>query len=48
MLSFIGLSDVTFVHAEKVGFGVEAREAALAHAKSQIAIAASRSIAEPS
>jgi FMN-dependent NADH-azoreductase len=48
MLSFIGLSDVTFIHAEKIGFGIEAREAALAHAKAQIAVAAARSISQTS
>jgi len=48
MLSFIGLSDVTFIHAEKIGFGVDAREAALAHAKAQIAVAAARSVPEAS
>ena len=40
LLSFIGLRDVTFVHAEKLGFGPEAREAALAAAKQALAAAA--------
>lgn len=39
LLGFIGLTDVAFIHAEKVGFGPEAREAALAGAKAKIAIA---------
>lgn len=37
LLGFIGLTDVTFVHAEKLGFGPEAREAALTNAKARIA-----------
>lgn len=37
LLGFIGLTDVTFIHAEKIGFGPEAREAAIAGAKTQIA-----------
>ncbi len=32
LLGFIGLSDVTFVHAEKIGYGPEARAAAIASA----------------
>ena len=44
LLSFIGLTDVTFVHAEKIGFGPDARDAALAHAKAQIALAVAQSI----
>jgi FMN-dependent NADH-azoreductase len=40
LLGFIGLSDVTFIHAEKIGFGVDAREAALASAKRALAKAA--------
>lgn len=39
LLGFIGLTEVTFVHAEKIGFGPEAREAALAGAKARIAVA---------
>jgi FMN-dependent NADH-azoreductase len=46
LLSFIGLTDVTFIHAEKLGFGAEAREAALADARAKIAIAASQPLAE--
>lgn len=37
LLGFIGLTDVTFVHAEKIGFGPDAREAALVSAKQAIA-----------
>ena len=36
MLGFIGISDVTFVRAEKLAFGPEAREQALAGARKQI------------
>ena len=32
----MGVTDVTFVHAEKLGFGPEARTAALAQAKARI------------
>jgi FMN-dependent NADH-azoreductase len=32
MFAFIGMTDVTFIHAEKIGFGPEAREAAIAGA----------------
>lgn len=39
LLGFIGLTDVTFVHAEKIGYGSEARDAAIASAKSRIATA---------
>ena len=42
LFGFIGLTDVTFVHAEKIGFGPEARAAALSQAKVRIA-----SLAEP-
>ena len=37
LLGFVGITDVTFVHAEKIGFGPEARAAALAQAKARIA-----------
>ncbi|MFN4025530.1 MAG: FMN-dependent NADH-azoreductase [Hyphomonas sp.] len=37
LLGFIGITDVTFIHAEKIGFGPEAREAAIAGAKDDIA-----------
>jgi len=36
LLGFIGITDITFVHAEKLGYGPEAREAALKHAKARI------------
>lgn len=36
LLGFIGINDVTFIHAEKIGYGPEAREAALTNAKSLI------------
>ncbi|HTU64620.1 MAG TPA: FMN-dependent NADH-azoreductase [Steroidobacteraceae bacterium] len=37
LLGFVGITDVTFVRAEKVGYGPEAREAALTQAKRHIA-----------
>jgi FMN-dependent NADH-azoreductase len=37
LLAFMGITDVKFVHAEKLGYGADAREAALKHAKAQIA-----------
>lgn len=37
LLGFIGITDVTFVRAEKIGYGPEARAAAIAAASSQIA-----------
>ena len=40
LLGFIGLTDVTFIHAEKIGFGPEARAASLAAAKQALAAAA--------
>jgi FMN-dependent NADH-azoreductase len=36
LLGFMGITDVTFVHAEKIGYGPEARTAALESAKAQI------------
>ena len=36
MLGFMGITDVTVVRAEKLGFGPEAREAAIAAARNQI------------
>jgi FMN-dependent NADH-azoreductase len=42
LLGFVGITDVAFVHAEKVGYGPEAREAAIAHARSQISAAVAR------
>ncbi len=46
LLGFIGLTDVTFIHAEKIGFGPDAREAALTAAKAKIAAAAQPALAE--
>ena len=37
LLGFIGLSDVTFVHAEKIGYGPEARDAAIDGARARLA-----------
>ena len=37
LLGFIGLTDVTFVHAEKIGYGPDARDAAIAGAKVRLA-----------
>jgi FMN-dependent NADH-azoreductase len=37
LLGFMGLDDVTFVRAEKIGFGPEAREAAIEGARAEIA-----------
>lgn len=36
LLGFIGITDVTFIHAEKIGSGPEARELAIETAKSWI------------
>ena len=36
LLGFIGLTDVTFVRAEKIGYGPEARTASLNAAKAQL------------
>ena len=40
LLGFIGITDVTFVHAEKIGFGPEARAASVSQAKRRIALLA--------
>ena len=37
LFAFVGITDVTFVRAEKIGYGPEARAAALAQAKNEIA-----------
>ncbi len=37
LLGFVGITDVTFLHAEKIGYGPEARAAAMAGAKARIA-----------
>jgi len=36
LFGFVGITDVTFVHAEKLGFGPDAREQALAAARAQL------------
>jgi FMN-dependent NADH-azoreductase len=45
LLGFIGIQDVTFVHAEKIGYGAEARAAALEGARRRIADLASNALA---
>ena len=45
LLGFVGITDVTFVHAEKIGFGPEARNAALTQAKARIAAVAQPALA---
>jgi len=43
LLGFIGITDVTFIHAEKIGYGPEARGTAIAQASARIAsVAAAR------
>jgi FMN-dependent NADH-azoreductase len=37
LFNFVGIKDVTFVHAEKIGYGPEARAAALTEARRRIA-----------
>ncbi len=37
LLGFIGLTDVTFIRAEKIGYGPEARDAAISGARAEIA-----------
>jgi FMN-dependent NADH-azoreductase len=37
LLSFIGITDIVFVHVEKIAFGAEVREAALTTAKAKVA-----------
>jgi FMN-dependent NADH-azoreductase len=36
LLGFIGITDVTFVHAEKIGYGPESRSASIAGARGRI------------
>jgi FMN-dependent NADH-azoreductase len=38
LLGFMGITDVTFVHAEKIGYGPEARSASIEAAKRQISV----------
>ena len=45
LLGFVGLTDVTFVHAEKIGYGPDARSAALTQAKARIAVLAQPALA---
>ena len=45
LLGFIGVTEVAFVHAEKIGFGPQAREAAVATAKMQLSGVARQSVA---
>jgi FMN-dependent NADH-azoreductase len=46
LLGFIGLTDVTFVRAEKTGYGPEARAASLEQAKLDIAMLGARGLPE--
>jgi FMN-dependent NADH-azoreductase len=46
LLGFIGLTDVTFVRAEKIGFGAEARAASVRQAKLDIATFGARDTPE--
>ena len=45
LLGFIGLTDVTFVHAEKIGYGPESRAAAIASATAALREAAHAGLA---
>ena len=45
LLGFIGLTDVTFIHAERIGLGAAARDASLAAARAEIAGVAARAAA---
>lgn len=47
LLGFMGIDDVTFVRAEKLGFGPEARAAAIAEAHAAIEAAVARMRAVP-
>jgi FMN-dependent NADH-azoreductase len=46
LLGFIGITDVTFVHAEKIGYGPEARTASLEAAKAKISEVVGAKLAE--
>ncbi len=46
LLGFIGLSDVTFVRAEKIGYGPEARAQAIASATATLRALAAVEVAE--
>ncbi len=45
LLGFMGLTDVTFIRAEKIGFGPDARGAALSGAKQKISTAVAQAVA---
>jgi FMN-dependent NADH-azoreductase len=45
LLGFVGITDVTFVHAEKIGYGPDARNAALTQAKARIVAATQPALA---
>jgi FMN-dependent NADH-azoreductase len=45
LLGFMGLTDVTFIHAEKIGFGPDARGAALSGAKQKICTVVAQALA---
>src|SRR5580704_15968359 len=46
LLGFMGLTDIDFIHAEKIGFGSEAREAALGAAKGKIRAVVTETLAK--
>ena len=46
LLGFIGITDVTFVHAEKIGYGPEARAAAIAQARARLDALAAPDVAQ--
>lgn len=45
LLGFMGVTDVTFIRAEKIGFGAEAREIAIAEAVASISEIANQALA---
>jgi FMN-dependent NADH-azoreductase len=46
LLGFMGLTDIDFIHAEKIGFGSDAREAALSAAKGKIRAVVTETLAK--
>ncbi len=46
LLGFIGITDVSFVHAEKIGYGPDARAAAMVHARQAIAALAAQPLSQ--
>ena len=46
LLGFMGLTDVTFVRAEKIGYGPDAREAAIDAAKTRLAEIIARPVSQ--